>query len=114
MTEGTLKIDGSGVADWSVVVEQAYSPDPGRVRMTARGRLLLDSDEIEGVPGGEFNNDAYLDNKWRQISVEIGEAVRGVSPGKPDRRFKISLYSDSDNAHMLQMRNSFGTFTWAR
>lgn len=35
MTEGTLQIDSSGVADWSVVVEQAHSPDPGRVRMTA-------------------------------------------------------------------------------
>src|SRR5260370_25841649 len=61
MTEGTLEIDSSGVANWSVVVEQAYSPDPGRVRMTARGRLLLDSNEIEGVLGGEFNNTSYLD-----------------------------------------------------
>jgi hypothetical protein len=114
MTEGTLQIDNSGVADWNVVVEQASSPDPGRVRMTARGRFRLDSNEIEGVPGGEFNNTAYLDNKWGQISVELGEAVRGWSPGKPENRFKVSLGSETDTAHILQMRNSFGTFTWSR
>jgi hypothetical protein len=114
MTEGTLQIDSSGVANWSVIVEQGYSADPGRVRMTARGRLLLDSNELEGVPGGEFNKTSYLDNKWGQVPAELDVAVRGWNPGKPESRFKVSLDTETGSARMLQMRNSFGTFTWAR
>jgi hypothetical protein len=103
-----------GITDWSVLVEQAFSQDPGRVRMTARGRLLLGTAEIEGMHGGEFNNTSYLDSKWGQVSAELDQAVRGWSPGKPEDRFKISLDSETENARMLQMSNSFGTYTWSR
>ena len=114
MTEGTLQIDNSGIADWSILVEQSYSPDPGRVRMTARGKLLLGTQEIEGVHGGEFNNTSYLDNKWGQIPAELNQAVRGWNSGRPESRFKVSLDSETGSAGMLQMSNSFGTFTWTR
>src|SRR5437870_1751931 len=73
ITEGSLQVDQDGVADWSVLLEQTSTPEPGKVRMTARGKIQLapQSPEIVGVKGGEFNNDHYLDSKWGQVSADV-------------------------------------------
>ena len=113
VTEGTLQIDSSGIANWEVMVEQDFTSDPGRVRMTARGKLQISSKQIEGVQGGEFNNTHYLDAKWGQVSSDVTLAVRGWDYGENDN-FTISVDNRSDGSQLLEMKNSRGTFTWLK
>ena len=114
ITDGSLDIDELGTADWSVDVEQTYSADPGRVEMTARGKIQLGPERILGVKGGEFNNTTYLDDKWGQVGTEVELAVRGWASGSGDDPFTISLDTQTDGPHILQMRNSRGTYTWVK
>ena len=109
IVEGTLEIDRAGIADWTVLLEQTSTPDPGNVRMTARGRILLDSNEIAGVPGGEFNNTHHLDAKWGQVRSDNDLALRGWDAGSPEDRFKISLDTQSSGKQCAAMTLSSWT-----
>jgi len=114
IVEGTLEINGSGSADWTVLLEQTLTPDPGRASMTARGTILLDSHEVVGVIGGEFNKTHMLDNKWGKVSSDVELAVRGWGILSPEDRFKLSLDTQRSGRQLLQMKNSRGTFTWIK
>jgi len=113
--EGSIQIDRNGVADWSVLLEQTYSPNPGKVRMTARGIVQLGAQQTQmvGVKGGQFNNNQYLDSKWGQVSEDVELAVRGWSSGQEDR-FTISLDTQAGERQILQMMNSRGVFFWVK
>jgi hypothetical protein len=113
ITDGTLQIDSSGIADWDVTLEQEHTSNPGRVRMTARGKLQISSKQIEGVQGGEFNNTHYLDAKWGQVSPDVTLAVRGWDYSDNDN-FTVSLDNRSDGTQLLEMKNSRGTYTWSK
>ncbi len=113
--EGEIEIDSNGTANWNVLVEQAQTSDPGRVRMTARGKIDLNNKELVGVPGGEYNNTHYLDNKWGQISSDVGLAVRGWElTGATEDKFKLSIDNQGNDRQILQMTNSRGTFVWVK
>ncbi len=116
ITEGTLKFDSNGVGDWSVLLVQTYSTDPGKVRMTARGQIQLDSQPpyLIGVQGSQFNNTSYLDSKWGQVSADVTLAVRGWNYGSPEDRFTISIDTPSGGQQLLQMKNTRGVFTWKK
>ena len=116
MTEGTLRIDQDGTANWSVLVEQTFVADPGKVRMTARGKIQLDSrsPQMVGVRGGEFNNTQYLDSKWGQVSQDVNLAVRGWDNASPEDKFTFALDTQAGGKQILQMTNSRGTFTWTK
>jgi len=116
ITEGSLRVDQDGTANWSVLLEQTSVADPGKVRMTARGKVQLDSraPQIVGVRGSAFNNDQYLDSKWGQISQDVTLAVRGWANGGPEDRFTLALDSQAAGKQILQMTNSRGTFVWTK
>jgi len=116
ITEGSLQIDSNGIADWSVIVQQTSTRDPGKVRMTARGRIQLDLQppQIMGVTGGEFNKTDYLDNRWGQVGHDINLAVRGWDFGQPEDRFRLSLDTQADGRQIVQMKNSIGMFMWTK
>jgi len=116
ITEGSLQIDQNGVADWSVLVEQTFTSDPGKVRMTARGKIQLDpqSPQMVGVRGGGFNDTHYLDSKWGQVSDDVNLAVRGWDHGNPEDKFRLSLDTQVGSKQILQMTNSRGIYTWTK
>lgn len=114
VTEGILKIDSTGLADWDVMVEQAFTSNPGKVEMTARGQIQLATKEMEGVPGGEFNNTHYLDNKWGEVGSDVEIAIRGWDIDRPNDNFTLALDAQSDGRQILEMKNSRGTFTWMK
>jgi hypothetical protein len=116
ITEGSLQIDQNGVSDWSVLAEQTHTSDPGKVRMTARGKIQLDpqAPQMVGVSGGGFNNTHYFDSKWGQVSDDVNLAVRGWDPGNPEDKFRLSLDSQAGGKQILQMTNSRGIFTWTK
>jgi hypothetical protein len=114
VTDGTMKIDSTGTADWVVMVEQTFTSNPGKVRMTARGKVQLATKQMEGVPGGEFNNTHYLDAQWGQVSSDVNLAVRGWDTGSPNDYFTLSLDTQSGGRQILEMKNSRGTFTWVK
>jgi hypothetical protein len=114
VTEGTLTIDSTGTADWSVLLEQTFVADPGQVRMTARGKIGIDTKRMQGVEGGEFNNTHYLDAKWGQVSSDVDLAIRGWDSGSEPDPFTVSLDTQSSGKQILQMSNSRGTFLWIK
>lgn len=114
VTKGDLSVDSDGIANWSVWLEQTYSSVPGKIKMTARGEILIDVMEIAGIKGGKYNSTNYLDQKWGQISSDVHLAVRGWNSGSPEDRFKLSLDTGSDGRQILIMRNSRGTFRWGK
>lgn len=114
VTTGSLSINATGIADWDVMVEQLYTPDPGQVNMTARGQVQLATQQIEGVQGGEFNNTHYLDNKWVDVGSDVELAVRGWDIGSPNDNFSLTLDTQSGGTQILEMKNSRGTFTWMK
>ena len=114
VTEGTIKIDSTGIADWVVTLEQTFTSNPGKVRMTARGKVQLGTKQMEGVQGGEFNNTHYLDARWGQVSPDVNLAVRGWDIGSPNDYFMLSLDTQSGGKQILEMKNSRGTFTWVK
>lgn len=113
MPEGSLTIQPDGTMDWSVLLLQDHVTDPGKVRITARARLQLDSRRAMGVPGGAANNTAYLDNKWGQLNTGIQLAVRGWESGRPEDPFRLAVQRSSGQV-LLQMSNSSGTYTWTK
>ena len=114
IVEGSLTIDSLGIADWKVLCEQAFTNNPGRVEMTARGQIDIDTMQIQGVQGGEYNEDNYLDNKWGQMSTEMSLAVRGWDYVDPNDPFRITIDEQSGGKLILQMKNSFGTYVWVK
>ncbi len=112
ITSGTLQIDPTGLANWTVNVEQTNVVDPGKVKMTARGQVQLGSQPpiMTGVQGGEFNNTQYLDAKWGQVSDDVDLAVRGWTVADEDQ-FTLALDQQGGKT-ILQMKNSRGTYTW--
>ncbi len=111
--EGSLSIDGID-AKWNVLLQQRYSSNPGQVKMTARGRVLIQDQKLEGVTGGKDNSTDYLDDRWGQVSSDIELAVRGWDSAVSPDPFTISTNTDSNGTTLLQMRNSRGTFTWRK
>lgn len=112
--EGSLEIGGDGTVDWSVLLVQTHTANPGRVRMTARGAVQLADRRVVGVQGGEFNNTSHLDARWGQVSSDVGLAVRGWNSGQPDDPFRLSVDERSSGRLLLQMANSRGTFAWTK
>jgi len=113
VTEGTIKIDSTGIADWTATLEQIFT-NPGKVIMTARGNVQLGTKQIKGEQGGEFNNTNYLDVRWGQVSSDVNLAVRGWDIGGLDDYFMLSLDTQSGGKQILEMKNSRGTFTWVK
>ena len=113
VTGGTLQIDRNGLADWDVIVEQTFVAKPGKVRMTARGQVQLDS-RMVGVQGGEFNKTSDVDGTGFDVSSDVQLAVRGWA--NPDRvdRFTLALDTQASGSLILQIKNSKGIFTWTK
>lgn len=112
--EGTLEVGTDGTMNWSVLLRQTYVANPGRVRMTARGRIQIGSLKVLGITGGQYNNTHYLDHRWGQVSSDVVLAVRGWSPGQPEDAFQMSVDEGLGGSLLLQMSNSRGTFTWRK
>jgi len=111
--EGTLRVQGDGIMDWSVLLVQTYASNPGRVQMTARGKIQVSTQRVMGVPGGESNNTRYLDARWGQVSPDVTLAVRGWDTGQPEDPFQLAIDQGSGRL-LLEMTNSRGTFTWTK
>jgi len=114
VTEGTMKIDQTGIADWAVVLEQTFTNNPGKVQITARGKVQLATKQMAGVQGGGFNNTHYFDTRWRQVSSDVNLTVRGWDFGSSNDYFILSLDAPSGGRQVLEMKNSWGTFTWVK
>ncbi len=112
--EGTLEVGTDGIMNWSVLLQQTYTANPGRVRMTARGRIQVGSQKVLGIQGGQYNNTQYLDNRWGQVSSDVVLAIRGWSSGQPEDAFQMSIDEGGGGSLLLQMSNSRGTFTWRK
>lgn len=115
VVEGSLQLDPNGVADWSVLAEQTYTADPGKVRITARGNVQLGPQpSLVGVRDGAFASTHYLDSKWGQISSDVELALRGWTAGGQEDGFTVSLDAQAGERQVLQMVNSRGTFSWIK
>jgi hypothetical protein len=113
VTSGTLRIDQNGLADWDVLVEQAFISKPGKVRMTARGQIQLDS-RMVGIQGGQFNKTSDVDGAGFEVSPGVQLAVRGWDNPDLVDRFTLALDTQARGSLILQMKNSKGIFTWKR
>ncbi len=113
VAEGSLTVHEDGTMDWSVLLVQTYSSNPGRVRMTARGKIQVSAQRVMGVSGGQYNNTQYLDNRGSQVGSDVELAIRGWYPGQPDDTFRLAL-DEGVGRSPLEMSNSRGVFAWAK
>ncbi len=122
--KGTLKVNSDGFFDWDVLLSQAYTPNPKKIRLTARGAFLSSSMMVEGQPGSKFNGDFGVSNSphWGNVSASENLAIRGWTHQQPEKwtdgkqrdPFKISYDKQSNGKVSVKMDNSWGIFTWVK
>jgi hypothetical protein len=103
--EGTLNIEPSGRAQWSLLVVDRFSPSD-RLRESGTG-VLRPSGYLQPKKGGKYNETAWLGDRWQISRVETDLTVRGWSTGAQPDQFKVEVQGD-----LLSMQNSRGTLTW--
>lgn len=116
INNGTLKVSSDGFFDWSVVLTQKHTPNPAKIRMMARGKFLISTMEVTGVEGGKYNKDIGIKGQpnWGNLSSSETLAVRGWTYQKPEDSFQISIDERTNGAFLMEMKNSWGVFTWKK
>lgn len=112
---GELSIESTGSASWSMDIQEVNelaTPQPG---LRCGGELRFSTTQIEGVPGGDRNEQIDWTPDMSSISENILLALCGWNSAGEHHPFDLSFEaSPGEPALFLEMRNSKGTFVWTR
>jgi hypothetical protein len=105
---GTLSIDQSGKAQWTVRIRDKYNSNMGPLELRAYGQINPDK-TMNPIKGGQYNYTKWIGNNW-QIDMPVTEmSVRGWYPGETPDSFSVNATQG-----VLQMQNRRGSYTWVR
>ncbi len=124
VVKGNLKVNSIGMFDWDVELSQISTPQPKKVGIKSRGKLLTNSMQILGQPGKKYNGTYGIKNApfWGNVRASEELAIKGWTYQKPERwtdgkkedPFFISYNKLTNGKEIVNMKNSWGIFTWVK